>query len=64
MRTSIFHYKQPSNYTLIQADKWSQNNQSVDVGFDLSSVVKNKGVYTIVVYLPRVLYIDGHNNPA
>jgi hypothetical protein len=27
----LFHYIQPSNYTLIQADKWSQNGQSLDI---------------------------------
>jgi hypothetical protein len=46
----LFHYKQPSNYTLLEADKWSQDNQSLDVSFDLSSILKKKGVYTIVVY--------------
>ena len=46
----LFQYKEPSNYTLIQADKWSQKGQSLDVSFDLSSILKKKGVYTIVVY--------------
>jgi hypothetical protein len=46
----LFHYKQPSNYTLIQADKWSQNGQSLDVSFDLSPILNKKGVYTMIVY--------------
>ena len=46
----LFHYEQPSNYTLIQADKWSQKDQLIDVSFDLSSILKKKGVYTIVIY--------------
>ncbi len=46
----FFHYKQPSNYTLIQADKWSQKDQSLDVSFDISPILNKKGVYTIVVY--------------
>jgi Cysteine-rich secretory protein family len=46
----LFHYKQPSNYTLIQADKWSQKDQTLDVSFDLSSILSKKGVYTIVIY--------------
>ena len=46
----LFHYEQPSNYTLIQADKWSQKDQLLDVSFDLSPILKRKGVYTIVAY--------------
>jgi uncharacterized protein YkwD len=44
-------YQQPSNYTLIQADKWSENSQSIDIKFDLSPVLEANGVYTIVTYL-------------
>jgi len=50
----FFNYKKPSNYTLIVADKWFQNTQSVNITFDLSSVLKGMGVYTIVTY-----YKDG-----
>jgi hypothetical protein len=52
----FFNYKKPSNYTLIVADKWFQNTQSVNITFDLSSVLKGTGVYTIVAY-----YKDGAN---
>jgi uncharacterized protein YkwD len=44
-------YEQPSDYTLIQADKWSTDGQSFDVRFDFSPILKTEGVYTIVVYL-------------
>ena len=44
-------YKPASNYTLIKANKWIQEGRSLDVVFDMSSVVKTDGVYTIVVYL-------------
>lgn len=50
-------YKEPSNYTLIQAEKWSQQNGSVDIRFDISPVTKTTGVYTIVTYLK-----DKNNN--
>jgi hypothetical protein len=50
------YYKKPSNYTLIVAYKWFQNTQSFDITFDLSSVLKGMGVYTIVAY-----YKDGVN---
>ena len=60
------HYK--SNYTLIQATKWSistpsklqggergrgesHQQQSIDIQFNISSLLKSEGVYTIVVYL-------------
>lgn len=52
----FFNYKKPSNYTLIVADKWFQNTQSVNITFDLSSVLKGTGVYTILAY-----YKDGAN---
>jgi uncharacterized protein YkwD len=51
------HYTQPTNYILIQAAKWSQNGQSIDVRFDLAPVIKIHGVYTVVTYLK-----DNENN--
>jgi hypothetical protein len=45
------YYKQPSGYTLIQADKLLTNGQSFDIRFDFSPVLKMEGVYTIVVYV-------------
>jgi hypothetical protein len=44
-------YKPPSNYTLIEANKWIQDGRSLDIIFDLSPVMKTAGVYTIVAYL-------------
>jgi hypothetical protein len=44
-------YDQPSNYTLIRADNWSQNGRLINVTFDLSPILRREGVYTIVVYL-------------
>jgi uncharacterized protein YkwD len=45
------HYTQPANYVLIQAAKWVQNGQTIDVKFDLSPAIKTHGVYTVVTYL-------------
>jgi hypothetical protein len=44
-------YKPAGNFTLIEASKWIQDGRSLDIIFDMSSVVKTDGVYTIVVYL-------------
>lgn len=44
-------YKEPNNYTLIEAEKWLQQGSLVDIRFDLSPVLKTTGVYTIVTYL-------------
>jgi cysteine-rich secretory family protein len=44
-------YKPPSSYTLIEANKWTQDGSSLDIVFDLSPIIKTAGVYTIVVYL-------------
>jgi len=65
------HNKQSSNYTLIRATKWwistpstgeigreqssQEQQQSIDIQFNISSLLKSEGVYTIVVYL-------SHNN--
>jgi hypothetical protein len=60
------YYKQSSssNYRLIQATKWwisttpqagqgsrQRQQQSLDIQFNISSLLKSEGVYTIVVYL-------------
>jgi uncharacterized protein YkwD len=66
------HYKQSSsNYKLIQATKWfisspsgemtrgegsQQHQESIDIQFNISSLVKSEGVYTIVVYLKQNNY--------
>lgn len=66
------HYKQSSsNYTLIQATKWfistpsreigrggssQQQQESIDIQFNISSLLKSEGVYTIVVYLKQNSY--------
>lgn len=55
------NYEQPANYTLIEANKWIQDGRSLDIVFDLSSVLKTDGVYTIVVYLK---YKEDANFPA
>ena len=49
-------YKEPSNYTIIEAEKWSQKNGLLDIRFDISPMMKTTGVYTIVTYL------KGENN--
>jgi uncharacterized protein YkwD len=61
------HNKQSSNYTLIRATKWwistpstgetgkkessQEQQQSIDIQFNISSLLKREGVYSIVVYL-------------
>jgi len=42
---------------VIQAEKWSQNDQSLDVRFDLSTILMKQGVYTIVMY-----FVDNRNS--
>ena len=44
-------YKEPSNYTLVQANKWSEHDQSIDIIFDISPILKKEGVYTVVTFL-------------
>lgn len=40
-------YQQPSGYLVIEADSWVTQKSQLDVGFDLSPVIKKDGVYTI-----------------
>jgi uncharacterized protein YkwD len=44
-------YKEPSNYTIIEAKEWMQDGTFIDIMFDLSPVSKADGVYTIVTYM-------------
>ena len=39
------------NITLIHADKWSLDGQTIDIRFDLSPILKKDGVYNIVTFL-------------
>jgi hypothetical protein len=66
------HNKQSSNYTLIRATKWwistpltveigrkessQEQQQSIDIQFNISSLLKSEGVYTIVVYISHSNY--------
>jgi uncharacterized protein YkwD len=65
------HYKQSSsNYTLMQATNWwistptvqtgrggeRSQQQSIDIKFNISSLLRSEGVYTIVVYLKHNKY--------
>jgi hypothetical protein len=48
----LFHnYEKPDNYTLIEAKSWNDDNNSIDIRFDLSPVMSRQGVYTVVPYL-------------
>ncbi|HZC21009.1 MAG TPA: CAP domain-containing protein [Nitrososphaeraceae archaeon] len=38
------------NISLIPADKWSIDDQTIDIRFDLSPILKNDGVYNIVTF--------------
>ena len=38
------------NITLIHADKWSIDGQTIDIRFDLSPILKNDGVYNIITF--------------
>ena len=44
-------YKESSNYTLVQANRWSEQNQSIDIILDISPILKKEGVYTFVTYI-------------
>jgi hypothetical protein len=41
-------YQKPSDYVLISSDNWSVDNGSMDVTFDISQVMIDAGVYTVV----------------
>lgn len=40
----------PPNISLIHADKWSVDGQTIDIRFDLSPILKNDGVYNIITF--------------
>ena len=40
-----------SNYSPLPAHKWQVDSKSLDIKFDISPVLKNEGVYTVVTYL-------------
>ena len=45
-------YQQPSEYVVIEADRWQDdNNSNLDIRFDLAPVIKEDGVYTIYAML-------------
>jgi uncharacterized protein YkwD len=44
-------YQIPTDHDLIIADVMSQNGTNIDIQFDMSSVTKESGVYTIVVWI-------------
>ena len=54
------YYDEPSGYDLIVAKSMSQNGNSVDIAFDMSSITTKRGVYTITVWLQN----NGLNIPA
>jgi uncharacterized protein YkwD len=39
-----------SNYSPIPADKWQADGKSLDIEFDISPLLRNDGVYTVVTY--------------
>ena len=47
----FYQYQKPANYKLIEANTWHDDNQTVEIRFDLSSLISKRGVYTIVTYL-------------
>jgi hypothetical protein len=50
--TALFQlYEKPANYKLIEAKSWYNDNNVMDIRFDLSSVMSRPGVYTVVTYL-------------
>jgi hypothetical protein len=40
-----------SDYSPIPADKWQVDGKSLNIKFDISPILKNDGVYTVVTYL-------------
>jgi hypothetical protein len=47
----LTQYRQPSNYSLIEAGEWVVKDQLININFGLTPALENKGVYTVVVYL-------------
>lgn len=48
----LFHlYEKPGNYKIIEAKRWYNDNNVMDIRFDLSSVMLRQGVYTVVTFL-------------
>jgi len=45
------YYKKPADYSIIVADRWEEQSGGIDISFDMSSVMNNTGVYTIVIWL-------------
>jgi hypothetical protein len=55
------------NITLIRADKWSIDGQTIDIRFDLSPILKNDGVYNIITFrlhTKQQLSIAGNSTSA
>ncbi|MER3408498.1 MAG: hypothetical protein C4292_07290 [Nitrososphaera sp.] len=47
-----YYYEQPEGYSLIIANDWTiEQNNSINVSFDLSQVAKKDGVYTILAFV-------------
>ena len=42
-----YYYEPPEGYSLIEANRWTAEDKSVNVVFNLSSAVKDDGVYTL-----------------
>jgi hypothetical protein len=40
-------YQQPGDYVVIEADRWQDGNNNLDVSFDLAPAMKKDGVYTV-----------------
>jgi hypothetical protein len=53
-------YQIPADHDLIIADVMSQNGTTIDIQFDMSSVAKKSGVYTVVVWI----VVDGQYLPV
>ena len=42
-----YYYESPQGYNLIEANRWDDQRDSVDVSFDLADAVDKDGVYTL-----------------
>jgi uncharacterized protein YkwD len=45
-----YYYEQQEGYSIIVANRWAEQGESVDVRFDLAQVARQDGVYTISAF--------------
>ncbi|MGI0046711.1 MAG: CAP domain-containing protein [Nitrosotalea sp.] len=54
------YYEQPAGYTMVTANQWSEQGNSVAISFDASKIITKPGVYDVLVWLDS----NGQTFPA